>query len=58
MNLLDDTYIPIDCLVLMADGEYGYNVYCKGSDKEFSFFTSSEELDDIIEDIKLKMESE
>lgn len=58
MKLLDDTYIPIDFLVLMADGEYGYNVYYKGLDKEFSFFTSSEELDDIIEDIKLKVESE
>lgn len=58
MKLIDETYLPISCLVLMSDGEYGTHVYFKHGyrDFEYSFFTDSEELDDIMCDIKNKFE--
>ena len=58
MELIDGTYLPINTLVIVSDNEQGNHVYVKHGykDFEYSFFTSSDELDDIIEDIKYKFE--
>ena len=46
----------LDNLVIMADGEYGYNVYFKKySDYETSYYTSDSSIDDVIIDIKDKL---
>lgn len=40
-----------DCLVIQADGEYGYHIYYKDIYKEFSFYTSVERIDFVLQDI-------
>lgn len=52
-NLHNYTYLPLDTLVLCADGEYGYHVYFKHGykDLEFSFYTEYEDLSSLVNEI-------
>lgn len=47
----DDLLMFFDTLVIQADGEYGYHIYYKDHEKEFSFFADYNKVDILIQDI-------